>query len=270
MNVKFDFTGKVFVITGAATGLGRETALQFAKAGANVAVLDFDDVKGQQTSNDIKELGAKSIFCKVDVRDIAQIEAAREAIISEFGTVDILHSNAGVAPIENLGPPLENLPDSDWEKIFGINVFGMVKVTRTFLNIFKEKKEGKIILTASIAAYLPGPIMPNYGASKAACVHFTQSLAGEMGPYNVNVNAVCPGYIYTPIYSKGLASNVGKLRKIDGEDGEEIMNKMASASALKRAQQAIDIANGVMFLASEGAREITGQALIIDSGRIMR
>jgi len=273
VNIKFDFTGNVAVITGAATGIGRETAIEFAKAGANVAVCDFNEEKGLETVNDVKSYGVKSIFYKVDVRDLSQIEAARDNILKEFGTVDFLISNAGVgANGGNIGS-LEKIPDADWESIYQINLFGMVKVCRSFLKTFKEKKSGKIVLTSSISAYIPSPLMPHYGSSKIAIINLAQSLSVELGPLNINVNALCPGFVYTPIYSGGAALNMKNVYKgafKDTDDGEQIMNKMAAGSAMRRPQKAIDMANAIMFLCSDGAREITGQALIVDSGMIRR
>ncbi len=273
MNIKFDFKGNVAVITGAATGIGRETAIEFAKAGANVAVCDYNEEQGRETVKEVMSHGVKSIFCKVDVKELSQIEAARDIILKEFGTVDFLISNAGVGPNgENIGS-LEKIPDADWESIFQINLFGMVKVCRSFLKVFKEKKQGKIVLTSSIAAYNPSPLMPHYGASKIAIINLAQSLSMEMGPHNVNVNALCPGFVYTPIYADGGAENLKKLYKgafKETDTAEQVMNKLASASAMRRPQQAIDMANGILFLCSDGAREITGQALIVDSGMIRR
>ena len=274
-NIKFDFKGKNVVITGAATGLGRATALEFAKAGANVAVCDFNEEKASETVKMAADFGIKAKFYPVDVRSIEQIEAARDAILKDFGTVDFLINNAGVGPkgSENMGPPLEKVSDEDWERLFSINTFGMIKMARAFLPTFREKKAGKIVNIASISAFLPGPMMPHYSASKSATINFTHSLSVEMGPYNVNVNCVNPGFIYTNIYSDGGALDVKAARKGQYDDcdtGEEVMNKMASQSAMRRPQKAEDIANAIMFLCSDEAREITGQLFNVDSGIVRR
>lgn len=271
-NIFWDFKDKVVVISGAATGIGRGTALAFAKAGAAVCVLDFNEADGGETVEECKSLGAKAAFYKVDVRNDEMILAAKDAIVKEFGTVDILFSNAGISS-KVMGPPLDAIPDSDWENTFEINTHGMIRLCRAFIPIMKENHSGKIILTSSIAMNQPMPATMPYGMSKIATSHFAQGLAQEMGPYNVNVNVVCPGYVYTNIYADGTAM---KFRdKIGGpmlqlQDGESVIRALASQSALKRPQTPEDIANVVMFLSSDEASEITGQIVNVDSGIIYR
>lgn len=271
-NISWDFKGKVVVITGASTGIGKGTALAFAKAGADVCVCDFNDVEGAKTVEECKALGAKAAFYKVDVRSDEMIIAAKDAILEEFGTVDILFSNAGVSS-KVMGPPLDSIPDSDWETTFEINTLGMIRVSRVFIPIMKEKRSGKIIFTSSIAMNQPMPATMPYGMSKIATSHFAQGLAQEMGPYNVNVNVICPGYVYTNIYADGTALKFkekfgGPLAQF--ETGEQIIYALASQSALGRPQAPEDIANAVMFLASDEAKEITGQIVNVDSGIIFR
>ncbi len=279
MNVTYDFSNKAAVITGAATGIGRETAIQFARAGASVAVCDYNEVKGMETVNDIKKAGFKAIFCKVDVRNIDEIKSMKTKVMEDFGTVDILINNAGVGPGKSkdgkdfVGPPLTNIACEDWQRVFDINVFGSVKVTTEFYNIFAAKKEGKIIFNASIAAFTPGPLQPHYNASKAAIVSFAQSLSKEMGYFNVNVNVICPGFVYTPIYEEGgqQIKNLNPKAFGDCKTSEDVMNRLArSMSSLRRAQTAGDMANAALFLASDAAKEITGQSICIDSGIVFK
>lgn len=279
MNVTYNFSGRTVVITGAATGIGRETAIRFAEAGASVAVCDNNEVKGMETVNDITSTGLKAIFCKVDVRDTGEIKAMKKKVLDEFGTVDILINNAGVGPGKSkdgkdfAGPPLTNISYDDWQRVFDINVFGSVKVTTEFYDTFAAKREGKIIFNASIAAYTPGPLQPHYNASKAAIISFAQSLSKEMGYFNVNVNVICPGFVYTPIYEEGgrQIKNINPKAFGDCKTSEDVMNRLArSMSSLKRAQTAEDMANAAMFLASDAAKEITGQSLCIDSGIVFK
>ena len=271
-NICWDFKGKTAVITGAATGIGKGTALAFAKAGASVCVCDYNEEAGSLTVRECQDLGAHAAFYKVDVRSDEMILAAKEASLEEFGTVDILFSNAGISS-KVMGPPLNDIPDSDWENTFEINTHGMIRVSRAFIPIMKEKRSGKIIFTSSIAMNQPMPATMPYGMSKIATAHFAQGLAQEMGPYNVNVNVICPGYVYTNIYADGTAM---KLRDLIGgpmlqlQDGESVIRALASQSALRRPQTPEDIANAVMFLASDEASEITGQIIIVYSGIIYR
>jgi len=271
-NISWDFKDKVVVITGAATGIGKATALAFAKAGACVCVCDNNDEAGPQTAHECRELGAHAAFYKVDVRNDEMILAAKNAILEEFGTIDILFSNAGISS-KVMGPPLDAIPDSDWENTFEINTHGMIRVSRAIIPVMKDKRSGKIIFTSSIAMNQPMPATMPYGMSKIATAHFAQGLAQEMGPYNVNVNVICPSYVYTNIYADGTAM---KLRDLIGgsmlqfQDGESVIRALASQAALKRPQTPEDVANAVMFLASDEASEITGQIINIDSGIIFR
>lgn len=274
MNITYNFSGKTIVVTGAASGLGRGAALKFAKFGANIVVCDVNENGGTQTVKSVEELGAKAIFCKVDVTNQDDIVAMRKQALKAFKTIDVLVNIAGVGPRDgNYGPPLTNISFEDWERLFAINTIGTIKMCTLLRDIFAEKKEGKIINIASLAAYMPSPLQPHYSASKAAVVSFTHSLSMEMGPYNVNVNCVNPGFIYTPgfegtglFYKKFLAPKFD-----DCETAEDVVNKIAKvSSAMGRAQTAEDIADTIIFLASDGAREITGQVINVDSGVIRR
>lgn len=270
-NITWNFKDKVAVITGAASGIGRSTAVEFSKAGAFVAVCDFDFTGAQETAKLIKDVGGNAKAYKMDVTKNEDILTAKDAIMNDFGTVDFLFSNAGISS-KIMGPPLENSPDWDWENTFAVNTFGMVKVCRAFVPIMKEKKSGKIVLTSSIAAYLSTPVTMPYAGSKIAAISFGQALSIEMGNFNVNVNIICPGFVYTKIYSDGTGLRFREKNPAlqQFNDNESVMNAMASTSALHRPQSAEDMANTVMFLCSQEASEITGQVFCVDSGIIRR
>jgi len=270
--ISWNFKDEVVVITGGGAGIGRDTCLEFAKAGAKVCVCDFNVAGAEETAKLCQEAGGIAKAYRMDVTSAEEVDAARDAILADFGTVDILFSNAGRGG-KTYGPPLEGMPDEDWQLVFDVNVFGTVRVCRSFLPTFKEKKQGKIVITASIARYLPGPVTAHYAASKSAVYNFAQSLSMEMGPYNVNVNILSPGFVYTNIYADGSALMFreklgGHLEKYD--NNLDVMNAMASGSSLKRAQTGYDMAQAVMFLCTENAKEITGQSIIVDSGYVRR
>jgi len=254
-NITWNFEGTVVVITGSATGIGRGTALEFAKAGASVALCDYNYEEVCKTAEKCQAVakGGKIKAYKMDVTNNEEIKAAKEAILADFGTVDVLFSNAGISS-KVMGPPIENSPDSDWTSTFEVNTLGMVKVCREFAHIFKEKNAGKVILTSSIAAYTSTPRTAPYSASKLAAINFAQAFSIEMGPYNTNVNVIMPGFVYTNIYSDGTAlkyreSIGGPLKQFN--DNESVMNFMASmGSALHRPQTVEDMAYAVMFLSS--------------------
>ena len=273
-NVIFSFPGKVVVITGAAAGLGRAMACQFAGAGANVAICDLKEELARETVKLCEEKGVKSKFYTLDITNEDMVAAVKDEILKDFGTVDILVNNAGVTTAPGkMGPPMANIDLADWKRLIGVNLIGTVTVTKAFAPIFKEKKEGKIVNISSQTAYNVTVSMPHYCASKLAIVSYTQSCSVELGKFNVNVNAVCPGYIYTPIYHGAGDELISKFPALLGDckSEEEVVTKLARVStSLGRPETPDDIAHCVLFLASDAASEITGNAVIVDSGGIRR
>jgi len=267
----YNFKGDVVVITGAASGIGKGTALEFAKAGADLALCDFNDVQGEEVAQACRDLGVKAKFYKVDVTNTEQVNAVRDEVLKDFGKVTCLFSNAGVSQ-DVMGPPLESIPDATWERTIGINTLGCIKVCRAFAQPMKEANYGKIVMTASIAVYSLSPIMPAYNVSKIGVLAFMETLCMELGNYNINVNAVNPGFVYTPMYSVDGAMRIREKSKVldKFEDPKSVVQAMASTSALHRMQTPEDLANGVMFLCSETSKEITGQVLNVDSGAARR
>lgn len=158
-----------------------------------------------------------------------------------------------------------------WEILFNYNLFGAVRVTNAFLDILKEKKSGKVVFTASVAGCKAGSKKPHYHASKSALINFAKSVAQECGPFNVNVNVVNPGWVYTPIYENliDVVKNPawGDAYK-DCKTSEEALNVMAKSlgTFLQRAQTVEDTAQAYLWLCSDGSRELTGQTLNVDSG----
>lgn len=274
--VTYNFENEVAVISGAATGIGRETAIQFAKTGAAIAICDFNEEAGAETVELCKKEGAKAKFYKLDVTSERKvIDKVRDEILADFGKVDILFSNAAAGPV-SWGKPLEDISETEWERVFAVNYHGTVKVCSSFSVPMKTQKTGKIIITSSISQADPDNVVTVYGSTKNAQVFYTRALAREMGPFNVNVNAVSPGFVYTPIYSTGAAEKLqkqfqAKMPQIkECKTGEEVINMVSSVlSVLKRPQTSEDIANSVMFLCSDQASEITGQNLNVDSGVVL-
>ncbi len=272
-NVKFSFPGKVAVVTGSAAGLGRAMAVQFAKAGANVAICDLKEELAKETEKLCQAEGVKAKFYKLNITDEEMVAKVKDEIVADFGTVDILVNNAGVTTAPGkMGPPMSMIDIPEWKRLVGVNLIGTVTVTKAFAPIFKEKKAGKIVNISSQAAYAPAAAMPHYNASKLAIVSYTQSCSVELGKSNVNVNAVCPGFIFTNMYVGAGQELIDRYPQIFGscKTEEDVVKRLAANTSLGRPQKPEDIAYAVLFLCSDAASEITGNAVIVDSGGIRR
>ena len=269
MNIKFDFSGKIVLITGAAAGIGKRTALRFAEAGASALIVDFNAETGEKTSEECRSLGVKSAFYRVDIADENAVFEMGKRVLADFGHIDFLVSNAGIIGAER-GNPFTNITAADMRRVLDINTIGLVNIVQAFYENFTSRKQGKIVATASVASFKPTVKMPQYAASKAAVFSLVKSLAVEFGNYNVNVNAIAPGYVYTSIYHDAI-----KYKKMqpgdfdDCETSEDVVNKLGAKSALHRVQTEDDMANAIMILCAEETRNMTAQCLIVDSGGLL-
>lgn len=271
MNIKFDFKDKITIVTGCASGIGRGIAEAFGKAGATVVAADINVLSAQETSNVINDKGGNSTYIEFDVSDEESVKALVDYTCKEYGRIDILVNNAGVVGSIN-GYPLTGFSGDDWDKNYKINLKGLFHSSKATYNTFKEQKQGKIINIASISGKtgdISDLALFEYSCMKSAAIHFTQLLSKELGPYNINVNCVCPGFVYTPLYEYAAPLIKEKYPDLFEESlsSLEVVEKMASMwSALGRPQTPEDIANAVLFLASDEAENITGQALNVCSG----
>lgn len=262
-----DFKDKVVMVTGSGRGLGAEMAKIFAENGAHIAVADINEELAQSTAEEIKKLGVRAISVKIDVSNQESVNMAVDYVVKTLGRLDILVNNAGVGTTK-IGPPLTNIPTSDWQACLNVNLMGTVYCCSAVLELFKNQRHGKIVNISSIAGKSGQTSIPHYGASKAAIIHFTQSFAKEMAPYNVNVNCVCPGYIYTDRW----VSFGQKLKEIIAPNDNAVTGRdvflahVKKTTPLNREQTSRDIAETVLFLCSESARQITAQSINVDGG----
>lgn len=240
-------------MTGGATGLGRAIALDFARRGANVAFNYVDlpnrDVSAQAllTETALRDFGVQVYSAPCDVRDRAAVEKFIVRAKSELGGLHYLVNNAGI----HHDGALWRLPDDAWRSVLETNVSGAFNCLQAVAQHFREQRYGKVVNIASHQAYRPGFGVANYATSKAALVGLTRAAAVELGAYNVNVNAVAPGFVRTEL-----------LRSLP----PEVLADAEKESLLGRIAEPDDISNVVLFLCSDDARHITGQVILVDGG----
>jgi len=240
-----------------------------------VVVSDVQLNLAEKMAAKVKELGRKSLAVQTDVRVAAQCQELMDKTLKDMGRIDILVCNAGVAGVESLiesgkPPLLENIPEEEWDRTIDINLKGVFLCNRAVAPYFKEQRRGKIINIASIGGRRAAAYIPHYCASKGGVIVLTQAVALYLAPYGVNVNSLCPGFIWTPMWEK-LAKVLSQSQaSFKGMSLEEIFQtRIQGGIPMKKAQTPEGIGNAVVFLASEEANEITGQALNVDGGTIL-
>ena len=252
-----DFKGKVALITGAGNGIGRATAVGFARNGAKVVVVDRDTAGGEATAGVIRQQGGEAIFVAADVTSSADVQAYVKAALDRFGSIDCFHNNAG---IEGKVAPTHEYDEAVFDAVMGVNVKGVFLGLRHVLPVMIAQKRGSVVNTASVAGLMASPGMPAYVASKHAVIGITKVSAAEVAKYGVRVNAVCPGPIDTRmIHSLEEQVNPGNPAAV----GE----RYQSSIPLGRYGTAEEIANVVQFLCSDLASNVTGSQYVVDGGR---
>jgi 3-oxoacyl-[acyl-carrier protein] reductase len=244
------FDGRVAIITGAAQGIGAGTAARFADEGAAVAVLDLDEAKAQTTAEGFH---GRAIGVGCNVADSASVEAAVGRVLEELGGLHILVNNAGITR-DNL---LFKMTEDDWDAVMGVHLKGAFLMSKAAQKTFVEQKYGKILNLSSVSAN-GNAGQANYSAAKAGVQGFTRTLALELGRFNVNVNAIAPGFIATDMTD-------ATARRL-GVDIDEFRKAAAEANPIKRVGAPADIAAAATFLCSDEASYITGQTLYVDGG----
>ncbi|HEX6802646.1 MAG TPA: glucose 1-dehydrogenase [Terriglobales bacterium] len=247
---RFDLTGEVALVTGAARGLGRAISLALAHAGADVA-LGLRDLKtGGELAREIEARGRRALALQMDMTQLDQISRAVEQTAAHFGRLDLLVNNAGLAP-ENLA---ENVREEDFDLTLRVNLKGTFFASQAAGRVMIGQKRGCIINMSSQAGFVALPTESVYCMTKAAIAHLTKCLAVEWGKHNIRVNAVAPTFIHTPGTESALA---------DPAFRNEVIERIA---ALHRIGEPTDVAGAVVFLASPAAALITGHTLLIDGG----
>ena len=261
--------GKVALITGGARGLGEGIALVLAARGANVAVCDINLDGARQTADEIAGTGRRAEAYLVDVTSRDQLRETVDAALSDFGRIDILVNAAGVIGAAGFEDTTTSR-EEDWDLTFDVNVKGTALASNAVIPHMKERRFGKIVNIASHAGRGGGAGGGAYGASKAAVIHLTQSYALDLAPYNVNVNVICPGTIWTPMWERiAVRAKRNNLEQQELTPREIFDAAIAERCPLGRAQTPEDIGKAVAFFASDDAMNITGQSLNVNGGTRM-
>jgi NAD(P)-dependent dehydrogenase (short-subunit alcohol dehydrogenase family) len=247
---RFDLTGQVALVTGAARGLGRAISLALAHAGADVA-LGLREVRADGgLAAEIRSMGRRALPLQMDVNKLEQVRGAVEAAAREFGRLDILVNNAGLGP-EN---PAENVREEDFDLTVAVNLKGTFFASQAAGRVMIRQGSGKIINMSSQAGFAALPTESIYCMTKAAIAHLTKCLAVEWGKHNITVNAVAPTFIRTPGTEAALADETFRADTIERIAG------------LHRIGEPMEVAGTVVFLASPAASLITGETILIDGG----
>ncbi|TAN43971.1 MAG: 3-oxoacyl-ACP reductase FabG [Candidatus Methanoperedens sp.] len=240
---------KVTVITGAGSGIGKETALLFAKEGAKVVVTDVNEKAGEETVVEIKKNG-EGFFVKLDVSNREQAKQMVKITLEKYGRIDVLINNAGIVQ----DAFLSKMTEEQWDRVINVDLKGVFNCTQAVVEVMINQGNGVIINTSSIVGVEGNVGQVNYAAAKAGLIGITKTLAKELGKKGIRVNAVAPGFIATP-----MTSNVP----------EKILEMMKEKTPLRRLGEAKDVAYAYLYLASDEANFVNGAVLCVDGGLII-
>jgi NAD(P)-dependent dehydrogenase (short-subunit alcohol dehydrogenase family) len=246
-----DLTGKVAIVTGAGQGIGRAYAEALGEAGASVVVADIDTPNGEETAKHIVDAGGAAMFIETDVASEQSVDGMVDRVLTELGGIDIVVNNAGIWGQAEKNRLVATTLDY-WNKMMAVNLTSMFLLVKAATPAMIERGGGAIVNQSSIGAYLAGATMPHYCTSKGAVNALTKTMARDLGPHGIRVNAIAPGCIATE----------GTFRQI----GEAGIQRMVDMQCLKRTGQTDDLTGPLLFLVSDESKFVTGQVLVVDGG----
>ncbi len=245
-----ELEGKVALVTGGAQGIGRAIGLLLAQRGATIVISDINIQKAEETAKEIETLGRKAMAVQVDVGNYQEVENMVDAIVERFSRIDILVNNAGITRDKLI----LRMSEEDWDSVIRINLKGTFNCTKAVLKYMSRQRSGKIVNIASVVGMMGNAGQANYSASKAGIIGFTKTIAREFAQRGINVNAIAPGYIQTPM------TDVLP---------EKVKEELRRLIPMERLGQPEDVAQAVLFLVSEASSYITGQVLNVNGGIYM-
>jgi NAD(P)-dependent dehydrogenase (short-subunit alcohol dehydrogenase family) len=244
------FSGKVALVTGGTSGIGKTTAIEFARAGAKVVLTGRREKEGAQVVAEIKKLGGEATFVRADVAKDADVKRTVDFAVDKYGRLDIAFNNAGV---EWKGP-LDQATEAEYRRIFDVNVWGVLNSMRHEIPVMLKNGGGAIVNTSSVAGHVGLGQVSVYNASKHAVEGLTKSVALEFAKQNIRINAIAPGVIATEMWDRFA--------------GEELRDQVASIIPVARIGTSEEIAAAVLYLCSDNAKFTTGTSLVVDGGFI--
>jgi NAD(P)-dependent dehydrogenase (short-subunit alcohol dehydrogenase family) len=246
--------GKVAVVTGGASGMGEATVRLFVDEGARVVIADVQDARGHSVAD---ALGGGAVYQRTNVAEETDVKAAVARAVEEYGRLDCMFNNAGIG---GWSGPIESTPVDEYDTTMNILLRGVFLGMKHATPVMKQQGKGSIISTASVAGLSGGRGPHIYSAAKAAVINLTRSVALELAGSNIRVNCICPGAIATPLLSRGLAGN-------DGDAGLDMIRPwIKTVQPLQQSGEGRDIAEAALWLASDNAGFVTGQAIVVDGG----
>lgn len=244
--------GKVGLVTGAASGIGRATALELARAGARVTVADVDEAGGRETVELIRADGGAADFARCDVAVEPEVEALVRHVAGRHGRLDFAHNNAGIAVG---GYRVDTLPENVWDRVMGVNLKGVWLCLKHELRVMRQQRAGAIVNTSSVSGYLASHASSPYNTSKHGVLGLTKEAAIESGPLGIRVNAICPGFVATP-----AAARI---------DGAEMARRVRERVPAQRLATPEEVAQAVAWMLSDRAAYLNGAGLVLDGGLML-
>lgn len=256
--------GKVALITGAASGIGKEIALVYARAGAAVAIADINLDAARKTADEIASAGGKAIGVAMDVTSEDAVNQGTLQVVDAFGHLDILVSNAGIQIVN----PIVNYSFADWKKMQAIHVDGAFLTTKAALqHMYKDKRGGVVIYMGSVHSHEASPLKSAYVAAKHALLGLARVLAKEGAPYNVRSHVICPGFVRTPLVDKQIPEQAKEL----GISEEEVVKRVMLGNTVDGVFTTVDdVAQTALFLAAFPSAALTGQSFVVSHGWFMQ
>jgi len=256
-----ELSDQVAIVTGAGQGIGKAAALRLAAAGADVVATDINAASAEDTAAAIATSGRRALAIQADVGSTQEIDRVVSETVARFGKIDVLVNNAGVTRRAHI----MDLTEQDWDRIFRVNAKGVFFCLQRVAREMIPRRSGRIINIASIAGKgFAGTSNAIYAASKGAVISLTKTAAQQLGRHNINVNAVCPGIVRTALY----AEMIRVIAEKEGASVADIERRGVESVPLRRANEPEDIADMIVFLASPGARNVSGQAFNVDGGLV--